>query len=540
MTRIACPPHRSGSLLRVRHVSIWAENGRQILDDVSFSLKRGEILGIVGESGAGKSTLGLACLGHVREGLRIVSGEVWFDGLDLLSVSENELRALRAGRMAYVAQHAAASFNPALRLGRQTIDRGVVHGLMDETTGLRQAEAEYAALKLPDPDALLNRYPHQLSGGQLQRAMTAMAMICGPDLVVFDEPTSALDVATQEEVLSAIAERLRQSGAAALFISHDLSVVARMAQRILVLHRGRIVEAGETWQILRAPRHPYTQALVRSDEHVPVPKLPAEPVLEVRDVTAGYENGPDVVRNVSFRLEKGRTLALVGESGSGKSTLARVICGLLPPRSGQVLLEGRALPPRLDKRDKNLRQKIQLVHQAADLSLNPAHRVGDILARPLKLFFRLSKPALTERMQALLKDVELADIPLNRPVRTLSGGQKQRLAIARALAAEPVVMICDEITSALDAITRRDVVSLLKRLQEQHGLTVLFITHDLEMVRLIADEVAVMEKGRIVELRHAASVLLNPKSEAAKRLLKASRPMTDSGVGFVAERIQQG
>ncbi len=539
MTYSNCPSLGGGSLLRVRNLSVFTKHGQAVLVKVSFALRRGETLGIVGESGAGKSTLGLACLGYHREGLEIVSGKVWFDGADLLSMSDSELWALRAARLAYVSQHAAASFNPALRLGVQIFDHGVVHGLMDKMNGLRRAQKEFAALNLSEPAALLKRYPHQLSGGQLQRAMTAMAMVCSPDLVIFDEPTSALDVATQEKVLSAISARLRKSGAAALFISHDLGVVARIAQRILVLHNGKVVETGSIRQILQAPRHPYTQALLKKEDRVPVPKLPADPVLEVQNLTAGYARGTDVIHDVSFKLEKGRTLALVGESGSGKSTLARVICGLLSPRSGQILLEGQVLPPRLDKRDRRLRQKIQLVHQAADLSLNPAHRVGEILSRPLKIFFNLSKTELLERTRALLEDVELAEIALDRPVRTLSGGQKQRLALARALAAQPAVIICDEITSALDAITRYEIVSLLKRLQEKHGLTILFITHDLEMVRMIADEVGVLDKGRIVELRHAASVLLNPKSEAAKRLVEASNTLSLSTTSM-PETVRQG
>ncbi|HHN72739.1 MAG TPA: ABC transporter ATP-binding protein, partial [Thermopetrobacter sp.] len=496
------------------------DGGRVVLDGVSLRLHRGRIVGLVGESGAGKTTLGLLALGHLRPGLRLAGGRVRFDGLDLFALPEKQLQALRTARLGMVAQSAAAAFDPAMRLGRQAWEAAIAHGLADMAMARLRLESEYRLLGLPDPPSMAQRWPHQVSGGQLQRAMAAMAMFNGPDLVILDEPTSALDAATTTRVLAAIRARLRLSSAAALFISHDLELVAGIADVIVIMRHGRIVEEGPTRHILTAPRHPYTRALWAPQKALPRPRPAGEALLVAEGLRAGYGRGPDVLHEVSFTLQRARTLAIVGRSGCGKSTLARVVCGLLPPRAGRLLLDGAPLPSRLSARSREELRRIQLVHQAADLSLNPAHDVATVLSRPLKLFHGLSGAALRERMRELLAQVELGAEILRAPVTRLSGGQKQRVAIARALAAAPDVLVCDEITSALDALVRMRLVELLRRLQRRHELSLLFITHDLALVRHIADRVAVMDEGRIVEEGTAEEVLQHPASPAARQLVE--------------------
>ncbi len=514
--------HTARPLLVVRDVTVAAGHGRgqKVLNGITLHVHAGEIVGLVGESGAGKTTLGLLALGHLRPGLALISGHVRFDGLDMLRLPESQLQALRAARMGLVAQSAAAAFDPAMRLGRQIMEAALAHGLADEAMGRERVMAECELLGLPDPADVVRRYPHQLSGGQLQRAMAAMATFNEPDLLVLDEPTAALDMATQIKVLSAIRARLRLAGTAALFISHDLDVIARMVDRIVILRQGRIVEQGPARAIINNPRHPYTQALWCRRRPLPRPRPPGNPVLRARALSGGYRRGEDVIHDIILTLEKGRTLALVGRSGCGKSTLARALAGLLPHVRGEIMLEDRPLPLKLARRGRAHRQRLQYIHQAADQSLNPAHDVFTVLSRPLKLFRRLSGAALEARIQQLLVQVGLAPALGRRPVRVLSGGQKQRLAIARALAADPEVMICDEITSALDALLRQEIVALLRRLQAEQGLALLFITHDMALVRQIADRIAIMDAGRLVEEGPAEAVLKAPRSAAARQLVK--------------------
>jgi peptide/nickel transport system ATP-binding protein len=526
-------------LLTIHDVSVQdMRRGRIILQNITLHVHAGEIIGIVGESGAGKTTLGLLALGHLRPGLRLMAGHVRLEGLDLFRLPEAQLQALRAARLGLVAQSAAAAFDPAMRLGRQLMESALAHGLADERMGREKALAELELLGLPAPEDMIRRYPHQVSGGQLQRVMAAMATFNEPDLLVLDEPTSALDVQTQIQVLSAIRARLRLAGAAAVFISHDLDVIARMVDRIVILRNGRIVEEGPARAIINAPRHPYTQALWARHRPLPRPRPPAEPVLLATDICAGYRRGEDIIHNVSLTLEKGRTLALVGRSGCGKSTLARAIMGLMPRARGELRLNGEVLPLQLARRKQQARRCLQFVHQAADQSLNPAHDVFTVISRPLRLFRGLSGAALQARVQQLLAQVELEPGLSPQRVRKLSGGQKQRVAIARALAAEPDVLICDEITSALDALLRNEIVSLLRRLQQETGLSLLFITHDMNLVRRIADKVAVMDAGRIIEEGPADDVLRNPATPVTRQLVEnliipgiPEEPATTSGEG---------
>jgi len=514
------------TLVTVRDLAIRRiSDGRAVLDGIDLRIRSGEVVGLVGESGSGKTTLGLALLGRIRPGLERARGHVRLEGEDLFSVPAAELDALRAARLGYVAQNALEAFDPAWRLLRQTTEAALLHGLLGENAATAAALSLYGELGLPEPRELGGRYPHQVSGGQLQRVMLAMATLNAPDLIVFDEPTTALDTSTQETVLEAVRGLLRESGAAALYITHDLALVTRIAQRICVLHRGRIVEDAPAEEILRRPRHPYTRALwgvaagVRRGRPVPERAL-----LELRGIRAGYGKGPDVLRDVSLTLAEGRTLAVVGESGSGKTTLGRVIAGLLPPRAGEMLLDGAPLPPRLGERTQEMRRRIQFLHQSADGALNPSHDVFTILSRPLALFHGLSGPPARERAAKLLEMVELPSDILDRRAARLSGGQKQRLALARALAAEPDVLICDEVTSALDAVLRNGILELLNRIQERTGTAILFITHDLAAVRAIADEVIVMHEGRAVETGSRADVLKAPQSEHTRRLLAAATP----------------
>ncbi len=512
-------------LLDIRGLSITTAAGAPVLRDVHLHLRRGEVLGLVGESGSGKTTLGLAALGHVRAGLARAAGRVWFDGEELFGIPPAQLAGVRAARMAYVAQSAQTAFNPAHRLTNQIIEAAVFHGLMDEKTARARALADQARLGLPEPEKLGRRYPHQVSGGQLQRVMTAMAMQTRPGLIVFDEPTTALDVTTQARVLLAMKRLLAQSGAAALFITHDLAVVAQMAQRICILHKGCIVEENATEAILAHPAHPVTRNLWAVRQAQRTARAGGKTLLEARNLTAGYGRGKDILHDVCLRIASGRTVAVVGESGSGKTTLGRVICGLLEPRSGTMRLDGAPLPGPLRQRGKSLRRRIRFVHQSAETALNPAHRVRDILARPLRLFEALRGAALAARIEGLMRMVELDPALLPRRTGQLSGGQKQRLALARALAGGPDLVICDEVTSSLDKVIQREILGLLARLQEETGVSYLFITHDMDTVRAIADEVIVMAGGRIVEQGLRDAVLDTPQSEHTKRLLAcAPRP----------------
>ncbi len=517
-------------LLRIEGLRIEGRSGdrwTEIVRGVDLTLHRGEVLGLIGESGAGKSTLGLAAMGFARDGCRISGGTIRFDGIDLLAASPAALRGLRGRRIAYVAQSAAASFNPAYRLIDQYAEAPVVHGVAGRDRARADAVDLYRRMLLPDPDGIGFRYPHQVSGGQLQRAMTAMAMSCRPDLIVFDEPTTALDVTTQIEVLAAIRDIVRQFGTAAIYISHDLAVVAQAADRIKVLLRGAEVEEAPTRQMLDAPREPYTKSLWAVRGFAP-PERPAagRPLVSVRNLTAAY-GCVTVLDEVSFDIHAGRTVAVVGESGSGKSTTARVITGLLAPERGEVLFDGAALPADYRRRSRDQLRQIQMIYQMADTALNPKLRLRELIGRPAQMYLGLRGKALEARVRELLTLIELdPDTYIDRLPGELSGGQKQRVGIARALAAEPRVIICDEVTSALDQIVQEGILKLLYRLQQELGLAYMFITHDLATVRAIADEVVVMERGRVVE-QGPKGAMFRPPHEPYTDLLLSSVPEMD-------------
>ncbi|ATN37464.1 ABC transporter (plasmid) [Rhizobium sp. ACO-34A] len=520
----------AANLLEIRHLKMEARTlhgWHGIVNDVSLSVKRGEVVGLIGESGAGKSTIGLSALGFARGGCRFAGGEVVFDGTDLLRQPERKLRALRGKRIAYVAQSAAASFNPARKLIDQTVECALQRGDISREEAVAEAKALYRELMLPNPETIGDRYPHQVSGGQLQRVMTAMAMICRPDLIVFDEPTTALDVTTQVEVLAAIRRAVEEHGTAALYVSHDLAVVAQMAHRIVVLKHGRVVEQAETATMLTEPKEAYTRSLWAVRDMAKEEKAPAAPILRVADVDA-YYGSFKVLDGINLDVPLGGTVAIVGESGSGKSTLSRVIAGLLPAASGSVSLAGRELAANAEARSRDELRRIQLIYQSADTALNPSQTVAELIGRPLSFYFGMDGRERTRRVVELLDLVEMGGQFASRLPSELSGGQKQRVAIARAMAADPDIFICDEITSALDRLVQEQILKLLLDLQERMGKTYLFITHDIATVNAMADKVVVMQRGRLVE-EGTRRAVIEEAQHPYTQLLLASVPQMDSG-----------
>ncbi len=532
-------------LVEIRDLKVEAttDAGRrvEIIKGVSFEIAPGEIVALIGESGSGKTTIALTLLGYARTGCRITGGSVSIAGRDMALLSEAERAKVRGVDVAYVPQSAAAAFNPAQRIMDQVIEITRIHRLMPRPAAEAKAVELFKALSLPAPESIGSRYPHQVSGGQLQRLSAAMALIGDPKVVIFDEPTTALDVTTQIEVLRAFKSVMRQSRMAGVYVSHDLAVVAQIADRIVVLKGGEIQEIGTTEQILSAPKHPYTRELLAAFS--PVARVaaqaaataspPPQPVLELDAVSAGYgrlqPNGKPLmlaVDAVSFKLERGRNLGVIGESGCGKSTLARTIAGILPPSSGHIRFDGRPMAPLARDRTPEELRKLQIVFQSADTALNPAQSIEDILGRPLAFYHGLRGPARDARIDRLLDLVHLPRALKHRLPGELSGGQKQRVNLARALAADPELVLCDEITSALDTVVAAAIIELLKELQRELGLSYLFISHDLTTVQAICDEVAVMYRGVKVEQLPADQVG-KAGGHPYARLLMSSVPKLD-------------
>jgi peptide/nickel transport system ATP-binding protein len=530
-------------LLSIKNLKIEGfsdEKWMPIVKGIDLTLDRGEVLGLIGESGAGKSTIGLASMGYTRQGCRIASGSIVFDGMELFGASKAIKREIRGARIAYVAQSAAASFNPAHRLINQYAEGPIQHGLMNFTEAEGKAVDIFRRMLLPDPEGIGYRYPHQVSGGQLQRAMVAMAMSCQPDIIVFDEPTTALDVTTQIEVLAAIKNITRQFNTAALYITHDLAVVAQMADRIMVLRYGNLVEESAARELLDNPKEEYTKQLLsvrtfrketdQNDNNSNV-------ILKVQNVSASYTGKEMVLEDINVKIRRGRTVAVVGESGSGKSTLARVITGLLPPLQGKIIFEGNELPPALKSRDRESLRQMQMIYQMPDTALNPRQKVRKIIGRPLSFYFGMGGKEREDMIIDLLEKIELSEKYIDRYPEELSGGEKQRICIARALAANPNLIICDEVTSALDQLVAEEILKLLQRLQNELGVSYLFITHDLATVKAISDEIVVMLQGKIVEQGDKQEILTPPHHEYTELLLSSVPEMDPDWLdNLLAER----
>ncbi|MBE9375661.1 ABC transporter ATP-binding protein [Saccharopolyspora sp. HNM0983] len=555
-----------------------------IVADVSFTLSPGEILGLIGESGSGKTTLGLAMLRYCKRGTRIADGRIRVGGTDLLDLGEKQAAAMRGRRVAYIPQSPGSALNPALRLHRQLAE--CVHDVSGTraTDRIKQVLDEVA---LPSDDDFLRRYPHQLSGGQQQRIAIAMAFVGRPEVVVLDEPTTGLDVTTQKRVLATIREMCARHGTAGVYISHDMAVVAELADRIAVMYSGRIVETGPTEAVLTEPRHHYTAGLVlavpdlagdramqaiegqapsplnRPDGCAFAPRCPAatddcriappapsevgpeheirclhpregalrapakraeaelpdaSPVLQVRGIRAWYTKTP-VLEDVSLDVQPGSCLALLGESGSGKTTLSRCLAGLHPQHEGSVLLHGHALPRSSAQRNREQRRQVQYVFQNPYESLNPRRRVRDLIAQPIKVLEGGAPADTADRVIEALQLAALRPDIAERYPDQLSGGERQRVAIARALVTGPKVLICDEITSALDVSVQSAIVDLLQDLRERMGLALVFVTHNIALVRNIAQQVAILQNGRIVENAASEQLFADPQHDYTRSLL---------------------
>jgi len=526
------------ALLRVENLWVEARTAAgawtAVVKGVNFDVGRREVVALIGESGSGKTTTCLAAVGYARSGCRISGGSVLLDGVNVLALDREHRRRLRGARVAYVAQSAAAAFNPALTIGAQVIEASLIHHAMSAREARERAVELYRQLDLPEPERIGRLYPHQVSGGQLQRLMAVMAVNCGPELLLLDEPTTALDATTQIEVLKAFKEIVHQQGAAAIYVSHDLAVVAQIADRVIVLYDGELLEEGPTERIIAAPTHAYTQRLIAAVRPPPgmattvlALELPRQndvpPLLEVRGISARYGRAESrlVLRDVDFVVPRGTTVGVIGESGSGKSTLARVIAGLMPPISGQLICDGAILPPRVRQRSRSELRRIQIVFQMADVALNPRQRVRDLLQRPLELFVAAEPAGAAARVDEMLDLVELPRSLGARYPHELSGGQKQRVNLARALIAEPDAILCDEVTSSLDTLVAAAIINLLKRLQEQLGLTYLFISHDISTVASFAERLVVLYAGRVVEQGPLGRVLAPPHHPYTRLLLNS-------------------
>ena len=526
-------------LLDIKNISIEGysdEMWHPIIKGVNLQLNRGEVLGLIGESGAGKSTLGLAAMGFVRSGCRFTGGSILFEGKNLTKLSEREKQQLWGTKFSYVAQSAAAAFNPAHRLINQTIEASLSHKLDAKETLQMEAVQLYKEMQLPDPNVIGERYPHQVSGGQLQRTMTAMAMSSKPDLIIFDEPTTALDVTTQVNVLATIRSIVKEHQTAAIYITHDLAVVAQMADRIQVLRYGDTVEVAKTSQMLKSPKEEYTKSLWAVRSIKKKEQKGNEKILRIENVNASYGSGPNVLKDININVPTGRTVAIVGESGSGKSTTARAITGLLPPTQGKVIFNERVLPKKLSDRSKEDLRKIQMVYQSPDTSMNPRHTVREIIGRPLSFYHGINGENNTNKVLELLNLIELDESFVDRLPEELSGGQKQRICIARALAAEPDLIICDEVTSALDQIVQEGILKLLLRLQYELRISYIFITHDIATVKAIADEVVVMHQGLVVEQGPKSDIFKPPHPEYTKLLLSSVPEMDPNWLNKVLEK----
>ena len=587
-------------LLEVRNLSVAYRQGggwSRAVDEVSFSVRAGEVFGLVGESGCGKSTIALQLLGYRHPFTKVEQGDVLFKGRNLVSMSRAALDALRGDRIAFVPQNPTTALNPGIRIGVQLAETMVAHGRADAAHSATAIAEILTLVGLPAEPGFQRRYPHQLSGGQQQRVCIAMALACDPDLLVLDEPTTGLDVTTQEQIVFLLSDLRRRIGVAMLYVTHDLALLSQIADRIGVMYAGRMVEVAPIHDIFLLPRHPYTQGLIASipiiDERsvprsrrlrgllrrrelppgcpfaprcdhardrcaqerqelqpvdeghavacwrwreiAPIPADPAPaskvagqagpvPVLSLSNVHVLYGSkgkGFRAVNDVSFDIKEGEVFALVGESGSGKSTLARVISGLVAPSTGIIRLRGEQLAGSVRHRSHEQRRLIQYIFQNPDASLNPRARIGETIARPLTHFFGMDNSRARDSVADALHDVRLDASYQERYPDQLSGGERQRVAIARALTAKPALLLCDEILSALDVSVQASILTLLQQLKSEHGIAMLFISHDLAVVRLLADRVCVLYGGEVMEIGPRNAVFSPPYHPYTYSLLHA-------------------
>lgn len=538
---------------RIENLSVAyksANGWSRAVDDVSLHITNGEVLGLAGESGSGKTTIAYSLLGELRGSSRIDQGHVEVKGRDIFQMTPKELAFMRGRSIGFVPQNPMVSLTPSMKVGEQIGEMLRFHGV-ETLQGVQTRVVELLdAVGIPNAAAASKRYPHELSGGQQQRVAIAIAIACRPDLIVLDEPTTGLDVTTQKRILELLAELKRELSISMLYVSHDLASLAQICDRVAVMQRGRIVEDDTTGALFRNPQQAYTRKLIAAVPRIDVPPeayvaplagAEEKTLLEVENLRISYAKRglfgfgkivaeQDTVKGVSFTVSRGETFAIIGESGSGKSSIARSIAGLIAPKSGSIRFSEQSLPELARQRSAYLRQKIQIIFQNPDSSLNPRKTVRNILERSLVMFCQLDATAREKRIVELLESVQLPTSYIDRYPHQLSGGERQRVAIARALAAEPELIICDEILSALDVSVQASVLELLAKLQREHGLTYLFISHDLAVVRWFANEIGVLSQGAFAEIGGTAATLSNPFSAYTRELLNAVPQMAASTV----------
>lgn len=521
------------------------------VEGVDLEIAPGETVAIVGESGSGKSTTAMAVIGLLASGGRVAGGSITLDGRELVGISENEMRKIRGRDIGMVPQDPMSNLNPVAKIGTQVAETLLAHGLANRSTVQQKVIEALSAAGLPDPERRAKQYPHELSGGLRQRALIAIGLACRPRLLIADEPTSALDVTVQQTILDQLDEMTRELGTAVLLITHDLGLAAERAQRVAVMHRGRVVEQGPARQILEDPQHPYTQSLVQAAPSIAAARLQPEVFQTGREQDAAADAVADniveieglrkvypmrgsasdfvAVDDVSLAIPRGKTVAIVGESGSGKTTTARMLLKLIEPTAGTIRFEGNDIA-KLDRaQSREFRQRVQPVFQDPYSSLNPMFTIERLIAEPLEFYKRGSRAERRSRVRTLLDDVALPQSMLQRYPSELSGGQRQRVAIARALALSPDLIVCDEPVSALDVLVQDQILTLLGDLQKEYGLSYLFISHDLAVVRLISDYVCVMKDGALVEAASSEEIFTNPRDPYTRRLL-ASIPGNELGI----------